>query len=301
MKIRILLLLGCLLFGVVFAIWVANRAPEAAISTEPIELPVVAGEIHALVDANFESVVAADEYLSDIGEGIAVFDAAVPRFYPFVILGWHLVAHDEIGGVPVAAVWDPYAGAAAVFDRRVADERLSFSYADAVRDGQLLFRDQESGSRWQVVGGTAIDGPRVGMRLARVPSVVTTWSAFKTKAPHGRVLSRRTGVERDYTFNPYKSFQDSNDLPFPFAHVDARLEAKTPVVGVASDRTVVAVTVADVKKKKSVRTQLEGQEVAFTWDEDLEAVRVDAPVTWLVQSAYWFAWASAFSETELIE
>jgi len=87
------------------------------------------------------------------------------KAYPFSVLNKKPVINDTVGGVPVAIFFDKETLSGTVFDRRTADDTvLTFS---PVSTGTV--QDSETGSRWQSLSGTAIDGSLANTSLAAVP------------------------------------------------------------------------------------------------------------------------------------
>lgn len=62
--------------------------------------------------------------------------------------------------------------------------------------------------------------------------VETTWSTWKKRYPDSKVLSLRTGFNRQYGRYPYGDYQTSNRLIFPVNNKDDRLHPKERVLGV---------------------------------------------------------------------
>ncbi|MCR4312449.1 MAG: DUF3179 domain-containing protein, partial [Candidatus Uhrbacteria bacterium] len=77
------------------------------------------------------------------------------------------IQEDEIGGTPAVAVYDHELDVARVFDRRVGDKTLTFTFDFDAKE----LRDTETGSRWNVEG-LAISGEMKGERMSEVLSSV---------------------------------------------------------------------------------------------------------------------------------
>ncbi len=89
--------------------------------------------------------------------------------------GEHAVAHATVGGRPVVVLWDAVARAAGAYEPRSAEGPATLS----VRQDVVM--DAESGSQWDVEG-RAVQGPRAGETLERVPEAFVAfwfaWAAF---------------------------------------------------------------------------------------------------------------------------
>jgi len=53
-----------------------------------------------------------------------------------------------------------------------------------------------------------------------------TFSELKEKYPQAKVLSDDTGYDRDYSFYPYRDYEDNEDMYFPVSISDQRFRAK---------------------------------------------------------------------------
>ena len=118
----------------------------------------------------------------------------------------------------------PLCYSAIVFDRRVRGTTLDFGTTGRVRKSDLIMYDRQSESWWQQFTGTGIIGKYTGVTLARLPSMITSFEAFRTAWPGGRVLSKATGSSRPYGNNPYHRYDDISATPFLFNEpLDPRL------------------------------------------------------------------------------
>ena len=99
-----------------------------------------------------------------------------PKAYPFQELERSPVLHDSLAGRDLVIVYDGRSGTAVAFDRRVDGRLLTFELVSPV-DG-LQLRDQETGSIWAGLSGTAEDGPLAGTALRQVPSFYSFWFAW---------------------------------------------------------------------------------------------------------------------------
>ena len=100
-----------------------------------------------------------------------------PKAYPFQELAGQTVVHDTVGGRDLVIVYDDRSGTAVAFDRRVEGQRLTFEPAGLI-EGDLLIRDEETGSVWSGLSGTAQEGPLAGTRLKQLPAFYSFWFAW---------------------------------------------------------------------------------------------------------------------------
>ena len=54
--------------------------------------------------------------------------------------------------------------------------------------GNEVFKDVETGSRWQQSTGEAISGPLEGSHLTLYPFILTTWKAWRTRYPNTTIV-----------------------------------------------------------------------------------------------------------------
>ncbi|HUH06511.1 MAG TPA: DUF3179 domain-containing (seleno)protein [Egibacteraceae bacterium] len=119
-----------------------------------------------------------------------------PVAYPLTLLSERRVLSDEVAGEPVVVLWAP--GTASALDsseisagRDVGATRVFRPFADGQRitlapEGDDLFRDEETGSTWTVLG-RALDGPSAGVQPERVPHDDTFWFVQYAFRPDTRV------------------------------------------------------------------------------------------------------------------
>jgi len=236
-------IVGLLIFGA-FVFWryqFFHTAPTVIDSTAQFHpediIPTQAGQdtIPAIDEPLFESVVAGDTYLRNEGRGLMVEKDGSKRFYPYQLLVWHEAVNDVFGDLPLLITYDPLCGAGIVFERTVTrsdtiqQETLTFGTTGSVWNNALVLYDKESQTQWVPLLRRAVQGTLAGTELNPYLSVEMTWQQFKDFYPSGRVLSRETGTDRDYTENPYADYATNMDIYYPLTTLDGRLNAKEKV------------------------------------------------------------------------
>jgi hypothetical protein len=134
----------------------------------------------------------------DLVVGVVIESEA--RAYPLSLL-WGESAHtvnDDLGRRPIAVALCPLAGVAAAFDRRRGKEVLEIGHVSEVRLDTLVLYDARTRSRWGLLTGEAFEGPLAGQRLARVPSLFTTWGRWKALHPDTSVYVAPEEAARGY-------------------------------------------------------------------------------------------------------
>jgi hypothetical protein len=87
-----------------------------------------------------------------------------------------------------------------------------------------------------------------------------TWAQFRDANPDGFVLSRDTGVDRDYGANPYTGYDDPSSQPFLFdGEPDPRLPPKDRVTGLGGDTDPVAVPLPALVEAGVVELEVAGR------------------------------------------
>lgn len=137
------------------------------------------------------------------------------RAYPIRYLMWHEIANDVVAGVPVAVTFCPLCNTAMVFDRRLADQTLSFGVSGKLRASDMIMYDRQTESWWQQALGQGIVGYHTGAELRQLPAVMESWDQFRARHPSGLVMLE-PGFSRSYGMNPYEGY-DSLAQPFLFS------------------------------------------------------------------------------------
>jgi len=191
--------------------------------------PLCHGEIDACLDVEYESVDAADAWLSDDDMVMGYVDADGQAYaYPFKILNFHEIVNDTLAGQPVLISYCPLCNSAVVYLRVLDGETLVFGNTSALYNSDLVKYDQQTDSFWFQVEGRAIVGERTGQQLEALPSAVVPWSFWKETNPDTLVLARpNTGINysRD-VFAGYGARVNDGQFFFPVdeeATADTRL------------------------------------------------------------------------------
>jgi hypothetical protein len=121
-----------------------------------------------------------------------------PIAYPFPILQDRVVINDEVGGVPVVALWQAGSvsalgaaviaesediGWAGLYSREVDARALTFRLDP---DGSI--RDDETNTRWNAFG-MAIEGELTGAQLRPQIAAPHFWFAWAAFQPETRIYS----------------------------------------------------------------------------------------------------------------
>ena len=94
--------------------------------------------------------------------------------------------NDRVGSTDLAVFFDKRQGTTSAWDRNVEGQLLTFAAAGGVApDGGPVATDEETGSRWSVLAGTAFEGELAGTQLTQVPATQMFWFAWTDFFPSG--------------------------------------------------------------------------------------------------------------------
>ncbi len=194
------------------------------------------------------------------------------RAYPVQIMVWHEIVNDTVGGRPVSVTYCPLCTSALAFDRRLDDRLLTFGTSGRLYQSDLVMYDRQTSSLWSQLEGRAVAGALTGKRLERVPVQTVSWSSWRDAHPDGWVLSRDTGVTRDYGRNPYVGYDAPDKDPFLFdGDADPRLPPKERVIGLGDAAEPVAVPLVALSRVRVLEVDVAGEPVVLWSVEGLRS------------------------------
>ncbi len=152
-------------------------------------------------------------------EGVMTLELAgqPARAYPIRYLLWHEIVNDTIGDTSVAVTFCPLCNSGVFFDRRLADEILTFGVSGKLRNSDMVMYDHNTESWWQQATGEGIVGHFAGYELKMLPGWTESWKEFaeRNKNKGGLVMSEPR-FNRPYGQNPYVGYELS---PSPMLYV----------------------------------------------------------------------------------
>ena len=192
------------------------------------------------------------------------------------MLIWHEIVNDTVNGFPVAVTYCPLCDSAIAFDRRLRGRVLDFGTSGRLYRSDLVMYDRQTQSLWSQFIGTAIAGELTGAELHSFPVAIVAWSDWRAAHPTAWVLSRDTGVDREYGTNPYVGYDDVNNPPFLFrGGYDTRYPPKTRLVGIRHDADAVAILLDGLRIRHVIATTVGGTDVVV-WERDGAASALDS-------------------------
>lgn len=124
------------------------------------------------------------------------------RAYPQHILVYHEIVNDTIAGEGVAVTYCPLTGTAMGFERG----DVEFGVSGMLVNSNLIMYDRETDSWYPQMAGLGVKGPLKGWALSEFRVTWTTWERWKTVHPDTQVLTEDTGHARNYSRDPYGSY-----------------------------------------------------------------------------------------------
>jgi len=206
----------------------APAAPAATLG--PHELFTLTGwdAVQAIDRPAFWSAREADAHYGAEERVVGVAVGGEARAYSLSVLGHHEIVNDTVAGTPIVVAWSPLCFAAAVYRRPTVDGReLDFGVSGKLLRNGLVLYDRQSSSLWSQMLGQAVWGALAGWSLDAVPSVVTTWSTWRTLHPATVALVKTTADPDPYSGYYHGPQVGARGALFP----DDRLAAKALVTG----------------------------------------------------------------------
>lgn len=183
-----------------------------------------------------------------------------------------------------------------MYDRKVKDKELTFGVSGLLYESNVLFYDHQTESLWSQLKEEAVTGPQTGIRLSAIPSVTTTWKAWRERHTTTLVLSTQTGFHRDYNRLPYLAYAKSPNPMFPVKNEDTRLSPKEKVVGITIGDAHKAYPLQLLRERQGLlEDQLGKTKITIQYDAAADSARVlETASGRLIPSVivYWFAWAT---------
>jgi hypothetical protein len=112
------------------------------------------------------------------------------KAYAFGDLNEHPVVNDSFAGQELVVTFDPESATGGTFSREVAGRTLTFQPIESPESSSPLMVDNETGSRWLLLTGEAIEGELKGTELDQIPSNYAFWFAWKDWHPSTKLFLR---------------------------------------------------------------------------------------------------------------
>lgn len=219
------------------------------------------------------------DWLDDDEAVVALSLAGQERAYPVQIMVWHEIVNDTVGGEPVAVTYCPLCNSALAFDRRVGDRLLTFGTSGSLYLSALVMYDRQTESLWSQVERTALAGVLSGVELDLIPVSTVAWANWRDAHPDGWVLSRDTGVDRDYGRNPYTGYDAlDNDRTLLDQPADGTFPAKERIVTFPEAQDPVAVLMSELAEARVAEIEVDSEPVVLLAADGLASALDDDTV-----------------------
>ncbi len=154
--------------------------------------------------------------------------------------------------------------------RDVAGRRLTFHLA-GINNQNFLMRDEETGSYWQQINGTAISGPLKGRQLTLVLSDELTFRTWKAEEPKGMVLKPVSKYASEYEAKDWDVHMRLRPTVIQFP--EHGMHSRDLILGIQTSDASRAFLYDRVIREKLVRSYVGAQPVLIAVGADGQSVR----------------------------
>lgn len=214
---------------------------------------------------------------SDLVFGVEINGDA--RAYPLRIMGWHEMFNDVIGGVPVALAYCTLCGAGILFETQTDQFKKPLVFGSSgflYRSNKLMF-DRTTKTLWNQFTGEPVAGKLVdkNVKLKIRPVTITSWEEWNKEHPDTKVLSLKTGHNRNYGSGiVYNEYFSSPDLMFPtIVRDESKLQRKDFIFGIREFGAAKAWPVEAFRKNKIINDTIGATNVVLIGNADTRTVR----------------------------
>jgi hypothetical protein len=209
------------------------------------------------IDTPKFSLLKDSQFVSDSDVVIGLHINGETKAYPLLILVWHEIVNDVVGGIPVAITYCPLCYTNQVFERIVDDTFVEFGTSGKLFNSNLVMYDRLTESYWSQALGIAITGELSGDELKTIPFDLITWGDWKRLYPDTHVLTTNTGHVRSYATDPYEKYYENPTILFPVEHRDDRISPKEIIIGVKENNSFKAYKQEDVESKIIINDKID--------------------------------------------
>lgn len=150
-----------------------------------------------------------------------------------------------------------------MFRAEAQGKQLHFENAGVI-GGNEVFRDRETGSRWQQSSLEAISGPMKGEHVKLYPFLLTNWGEWRKLHPDTLVLKPLPGyAERVAETNKrvLEGLSQRGSAPDGVLHTDKRLAPKTMILGLDAGGANKAFPLNALRQTRVINDTLGGEPV----------------------------------------
>jgi len=285
--------------------------------------------IPAIDSPQFSDARDADDYLKAQDIVFGVYHQGEAKAYPQRIMVWHEIVNDSLGGEPVSITYCPLTATAIGFKRGTT----SLGVSGKLLNSNVVMYDRASDSYWSQIAAVAFEGPLKGQSLDEIQVTWTTWARWKERHPQTQVLTERTGYMRNYNRDPYGGYSPQHgyyvepQVMFPVTHSRPELHAKQMIRGFRTAQVAVAINREYLEQQGVVHYQHADRhyliiqdsrlDTAWVYESDEHIVLDPATLSFAQDGpqapelkglakinmidAMWFAWATFYPQTVLLD
>lgn len=286
-----------------FARHYRSRPQIAVVDSDPIVQMAAPGKFRSVTRPR---LLPADRHSDppDMSEKvIGLMLGSSPRAYPLGLLDRFEVVNDQVAGLPFVIARCALAGVAAVYDRRVAEQVLSFENSGALWRDTLVLRDRETGTYWSAATGRALNGPLAGERLHSIPAILTRAVDWQLAFPHSLYLELEKPTSVPFLMRLYRisRWQGVSGKKTD----DRRYKPKEELFAIARGDEAFAFTAEEIQQRDRVEVTLGAKPVLIEWDPVLETPRAYSAESAVQElplvPMYWFAIDRHFERVRTLE
>jgi len=223
----------------------------------------------------------------------------IKKAYPISILNWHEIINDRFDHQHLVISYCPLCGTGMAFK----SDFSNFGVSGLLYNSDMLLYDRKTNSLWSQIMGLAISGPLKGEQLTPLAIEHTSWEDWSTRHPDTKVLSRKTGFDRNYSIKPYGQYETNTAIYFSLSNHSRRYHPKEKVIGVHIAGKYKAYPFVELDKSSSniISDQLgtTGFRVEFNAEHRTGVVKLATGEIIPSLISYWFAWYAFHPETEI--
>ena len=191
-----------------------------------------------------------------------------------------------------------------VYSRTVGNKELSFGVSGRLYKSNVLLYDHQTESLWSQLMARAVSGPMAGDRLTVLSSHRTQWGSWMSRYPETRILSPRTGFDRNYALDPYEGYYRVGAIWFPVGDVRKDLPPKERVLGIVVGSASRAYPLSRVRPRYGAIDDVVGGvalRLLIDADGSISGVVDDRGEPLPHLFVYWFAWQAFHPDTTVFE
>lgn len=216
------------------------------------------------------------------------------RAYPIKILNWHEIVNDIVRGEPIVVTFCPLCGSGMVYSANITGKTHQFGVSGLLYNSDVLLYDRQTNSLWSQILSKAISGKQVNKTLINIPTSHTSWAEWKKKHPDTKVLSTKTGFNRNYNRTPYGGYTKNGTIYFPLEFKSKKYHPKERVLGISINGKHKVYPFSELAKIKrtSLTDTFAGKKLQIEFDSSNRDGVIKDSSGKIIPSVntFWFAW-----------